>query len=264
LSDLNLTNSSPSLRLGVFEQQEFVVQFMSEKTGLELPKVRLVIDTFIFFLKRTLLDYGVVRVPSFGDFYVYPYHYWHPINKRRGKNPRYIAVAFKAVIHLRMVLAGREKLGQPKILDRFFSNAWLVTIEKMFSLSRADVQYLFSLYIYAITLNLIKYNVYKFNRFGKLTIVNRNHENRWICKHRWKDKEHKPPTTKHVKFIFLWEFKHQLNREVIRITVTRKLVRLFHYLNVDKTINPLIAYDYQKVKKYGATRREFLQSKNNS
>jgi nucleoid DNA-binding protein len=203
-----------------------VVSFISKKANIKPALVIPILDLFVFIIKKILIEHGKIRIFSLGIIYT-------RVHKRKGIARSYTHI-FKTANSLKRVLKG-EKL--PQFIEEYTPDLQknFKLICRALNLQIEDVRYLFSLFIYCIILNLLKYKIYRLRRFGYFYVK----EQPWVVKSgiskKWTTTTDRPINTKSIVFKHIDSGWKELNRKSMTIQVSQKLKRMFHLLRVSRS-----------------------------
>jgi nucleoid DNA-binding protein len=181
---------------------------------------------FVFILKKILIEHGKIRIFSFGIIYTRVH--------RRKNAIKYYTHIFKTANSLKRVLKGDKTL---QFIEKYTPDLQknFKLICRTLNLEIEDVRYLFSLFIYCIILNLLKYKIYRLRRFGYFYIK----EQPWLAttpiSKKWVKSLDRPANTKSIAFKHIVSGWKELNGRTMTIQVSMKLKRMFHLLRIDRS-----------------------------
>ena len=205
--------------------QAETIALMSDKTGLDKRTISLVIEIFILLIKKVLIEQGRLYIWNFGSFNL-------KISRKKDTFKRY-AVFFSACDDFKEIMKGERKL---KLLCRcekkFFKN-YFPSFADMLGISVKDLKYLFNLYTYCISKNLLKYNEFKLLKFGYLKIVDYKGVELSGLSKKFPNKK---INTRRVIFKYSITGKRDINRRNRKFPVCQRLKRMMYFSKIDRTI----------------------------
>ena len=203
--------------------QNILNQF-KQKTTLKVPQIYLVLDFFIFFLRKITIEKGQTNILLFGRFYI-----------KQGKRKKY-APRFYATRNLKLNMNNlrdfpeRGYLGiQSATMDykEMFKCA-----KKYLHLKFKESLFLFNLLIDGIIKELKEKDVVKLRNIGifytKLTDMSESN---------LFGREGNYKQTKMIKFIALGNFTRETREEVEEYKMTKKLKKILDFYNFSTRIN---------------------------
>jgi nucleoid DNA-binding protein len=219
-----MTSNSGKLPLTLAHAE--TVKFMCEKTKLSKRTISLVIEIFIFLIKKILIEQGKLHVWSLGTFNL-------KISRKKDRIKRY-AIFFCACDDFKEIMKGQKKLVFLNICSKLL-NEKFVDVCSMLGVKMNDLRYLFCLWTYCIIKNLLKYNEYKFLKFGYLKIVNVESVKKSGISKKFPNCK---INTRRAIFLFSVTGKRDINRRNKTIAVCRRLKRMMYFSKIDRTIKP--------------------------
>lgn len=191
---------------------------ISENTSkIRLQEIVLVLDILIFFMKKHILENGSLYIEKFGKFYY---------------SKRFRIINFKKATYLNDVLHGDKELEIRKNgyrenaigLDVIFKR-----VAKILTITARDVGYIFELFLYGLTIELLENKGIKLRNFGTLylyeyKILGGKMLGRDIVRN------------KIVRFEACKRFKQEVRGEVEGIYANSRVERLLKVWKIEQTI----------------------------
>lgn len=202
------------------KQFRYVASIIKKKTNLQISDIRLIINFFVFFIRRTLIDNNSFYISSFGKFYTRKF--LHLGTK----------VFFKPFWKLRQEINQAEKLTLNKSHTHKDTQRMLTIMASGLSIKIEDLSFVFRLYLYALTKFITEKHIFCVNDLGFFELQDRKLDFKRIG--------NRPINIKCMKRIAFYpkkRFRQELNRmyDHIFISHTRLEYMLIH-LHINKTI----------------------------
>lgn len=208
-----------------------LVMSISKKTKIKPRLVVVILEIFVFIMKRTLIDENAFYVCTFGLFSL--------TTHKNSKWKRNLCVNFKSVDYMKSILRGIEEPRLEHSCDiKIFKK--LKKISVVLGLSVDDFKYLFNLFFYNIIMQLMQNKVYKINRFGYLKIVNNPLLLKTTLSSILKSRYDTEINCKMIKFTPISSFKKEMNGKCLEIKTSIRAKRLLYNANEDLSIKQLI------------------------
>lgn len=189
---------------------------IKEKTTLRYPDIKLILDLFVFFLKKKLIEEKELKIEGFGKLYVF----------KLSKSGN--VVRFKSYGDLKYFINKQKKeynLDSSKYNYSSCLKDIILNVSKCLKMDKADTLFIFRLFIYGIVQTIFEKRMLKIRNFGIFFVQDRAFSDYNIC-----NKATEVKNSLRVKFKELARFLRELNgKEEIIVTFSR--ARRILYLN---------------------------------
>jgi nucleoid DNA-binding protein len=207
-----------------------LVEIFSLKTKIKPKLVIVILEIFVFIIKRILIDDKSVYLTKLGSFRI------ELPKTSKWRTTKYLR--FRPVNYMKSVLSETNQLTYNHSCDKKLKQ-YFIKIAPVLGLKYDEVKYLFNLFFYYICLTILKKNRYKLNRFGEFYVIRQ--ENLFNSKlyDFFKKKKNKEINCKVLKFRTLYTFKKEINKKVLVIKVSPRVKRLLYNANISNSIEQI-------------------------
>jgi len=205
----------------------YLVTSISEKTKIKPKLVITILELFVYLMKRTLIDEKEFYICTFGSFRL--------MTPRHSKWKKVVHATFRSVDYMKSVMKGSAEpmikhSCDKKMLEKFKK------ISNVLGLTHKQVKYLFNLFFYNITIQLLQDNEYKINRFGYFKIMN----DESILQKKYIKGMTGKINCKVLKFKPITTFKREINGKCTEIKVGKRVRRLLYHAQMDISTKQLL------------------------
>jgi nucleoid DNA-binding protein len=201
-----------------------LVTSISEKTKIKPKLVIVILEIFVFLMKRILIDEKVFYVHKFGSFRV--------TVPKNSKWKKVLHTSFRSVDYMKSVLKGSMEPALKHSCDRKIYKQF-EKIATVLGLKVDEIKYLFNLFFYNISLQLLQNSIYKINRFGYIKVVNNPLILMSKLSSYLKKKNNSEINCKTLKFKVISSFHKEINGKCTEIKVSPRVRRLLYLANID-------------------------------
>jgi nucleoid DNA-binding protein len=223
------------------------LEFICDQTGLTVEIVTLLIEAFVFFIKKDLYENGEIKLRHFGTFSLIHQGRRNIIRKSDGKlmvyNKRKVIIKFSPCDYFKERIKGKRQ-QERKITQLNFERVKnLEKISQMFGLNILDTRHIYCLYLTSIGMFLKKNKQFVVKKFGVFSLKSFNWFKKSVIAVKWNCEVENINLNK----IYLFMVKtsdHELNNKQKQFVISRRLRRMFFFAGINRDIIIKVPNDF--------------------
>jgi len=195
---------------------ENILNRFKERTSLKIPQIYLILDYFIYFLRKITIEKEYINILLFGKLYI-------KRNERFFYNPRfYGSRTFKQFINNEVEFKNRKTKGLYS--EKTNHKEIFVYARKFLKLKKLDSKYLFNLFIEGIIQEILDNEIIKLKNIGIF------YSDFFECSQTHlfgKDRNYKKKKT--IRFVPMKSFIDELRGNIDEYKISKRLKKVFDF-----------------------------------